>query len=169
MLTSYAHEFLSGVLLSSFAQQFCSAVLLSRGRKLALSQAPVVLAAAGVFLIQLAGRAANPTLSKTPEQNPCGSRDDAFDLADEKKARVCACIRVFHRGKTYDAVKFKATYRAVDDKSHRAIFEIVRMPRRPAGERWGVVGWDIDGPEYSFMAVPTKAVALAMPREFLPR
>ena len=92
-----------------------------------------------------------------------------FDLADEKEVRVCACMSVFHRGKTYEAVKFKPTYRTVGDKSHRAIFEVVRMPRRPAGERWGVVGWDIDGPEYSFMTVPTKAFALAMLREFPPR
>ena len=77
-----------------------------------------------------------------------------FDLADEKEARVCACMSVFHRGKTYEAVKFKPTYRAIGDKSHRAIFEVVRMPRRfdaplePRGigrttdkaKQWGIGG-----------------------------
>lgn len=89
-----------------------------------------------------------------------------FDLADEKQVRVCAAMSVFHLGKSYEAVKLKRTFRAVGGETHRAIFEVVRMSRRAKGERWAVVGWDIDGPEYSFMTVPTKAFALAMLREF---
>lgn len=89
-----------------------------------------------------------------------------FDLTDEKESRVCAAMSMFHLGKTYEAVKLKRTYRAVEGKTNRAIFEIVRMRRRPIGERWAVVGWDIDRPEYSFLTVPTKRFALAMLREF---
>jgi hypothetical protein len=89
-----------------------------------------------------------------------------FDLTDAKESRVCAAMSVFHLGKTYEAVKLKRTYRAIGGQTNRAIFEIVKMRRRPIGERWGVVGWDIDLPEYSFLTVPTKRFALAMLREF---
>jgi hypothetical protein len=88
-----------------------------------------------------------------------------FDLTDEKEARVCSAMSVFHLGKTYESVKLQRTYRAVGDKFNRAIFEVVRMQRRARGERWGVVGWDIDMPEYSFLTVPTKAYALALLRD----
>lgn len=89
-----------------------------------------------------------------------------FDLSDEKEARMCHCMSIFHLGTSYQAVKFKRTYRAVGEQRHRAIFEVVHMPRRAKGKQWAVVGWDIEKPEVVFMDVPTKAFALAMLREF---
>lgn len=89
-----------------------------------------------------------------------------FDLTDEKEARMCHCMSIYHLGTSYQAVKFKRTYRTVGDKRHRAIFEVVHMPRRAKGKRWCVVGWDVEKPEIVYMDVPTKAFALAMLREF---
>lgn len=89
-----------------------------------------------------------------------------FNLTDEKEARMCHCMSIFHLGNSYQDVKFKRTYRAVGNQRHRAIYEVVWMPRHPKGKRWRVVGWDIEGPEILFMDVPTKAFALAMLREF---
>lgn len=89
-----------------------------------------------------------------------------FDLTDENDRRMCNCMSIYHLGNANQPVRLKRTYRAVGDKSHRAIFEVVRMPRRQVGQRWRVIGWDIDGREVVFMDVPTKRLALAMLREF---
>lgn len=88
------------------------------------------------------------------------------DLTDEKESRMCACLSIFHRGKIYQPVVLKRTFRAVGEQRNRAIYEIARMPNREPGYRWAVIGWDLDHPEFIFMTVPTKKFALAMLREF---
>src|SRR4051812_4188617 len=67
-----------------------------------------------------------------------------FDFTDAKESRMCSCMSLFHLGKNHEAVKLKRIYRAVGGESHRVIFEVVKMPRRPPDERWAVIGWDID-------------------------
>ena len=52
------------------------------------------------------------------------------DLTDEKESRMCACLSIFHRGKLYEPVVLKRTFRAVGEQRNRAIYEIARMPNR---------------------------------------
>ena len=58
-----------------------------------------MLVATGVFLIQVPGKAASLTLSKTPEKNRCGSRADTVRArlgvirAAEPKAFLYYCAR----------------------------------------------------------------------------